>query len=183
MAIKQEIEQGKKASINILHNKDNNQLILEIIKKHSLQPTMWYVDSSAIKRAVTHFTDGVMEWVLFFFLESVSQTIHLCAKSCMNVFLSPWVIRGTVSKIEIKRANLTEARACYSSQQQLKELHMLKATHIQNLNLWKTNQFRPKVNFHWLKDITYKENTTLSIWDMLLVCTSPGPKFSLWADP
>jgi hypothetical protein len=40
MAIKQEIEQGKKASINILHNKDNNQLILEIIKKHSLQPTM-----------------------------------------------------------------------------------------------------------------------------------------------
>ncbi len=174
MAIKQEIEQGKKASINILHKKDNNQLILEFIEKHILQPTMWYVDSSAIKRAETHFTDGVMEWVLFFFLASVSQTMLLCAKSCMNMFLSPWVIRGTVSKIEIKRANLTEARACYSSQQQLKELHMLKATHIQNLNIWKTYQFRPKVNLHWLKDITYKENTTLSIWDMLLVCTSPG---------
>lgn len=145
-----------------------------IIEKHILQPTMWYVDSSAIKRAETHFTDGIMEWVLFFFLASISQTMLLCAKSCMNVFLSPWVIRGTVSKIEIKRANLTEARACYSSQQQLKELHMLKATHIQNLHIWKTYQFRPKVNFHWLKDITYKENTTLSIWDMLLVCTSPG---------
>lgn len=109
MAIKQEIEQGKKAPFNILHNKDNNQLILEIIEKHILQATMWYVDSSAIKRAETYFTDGVLEWLLFFFLASVSQTMLLCAKSCMNVFLSPWVIRGLKSREQtlLKRGLVT----------------------------------------------------------------------------
>jgi hypothetical protein len=95
---------------------------------------------------------------LFFLGISKSDHASMCKimDECLFVTMS-------YQGIEIKRANLTEARACYSSQQQLKELHMLKATHIQNLNIWKTYQFRPKVNFQWLKDITYKENTTLSI--------------------